>query len=118
MTAAVCWFKVRIGVLCIKGDQINNLLSLPPDAKYYESGLHFNPQISYLWANKWLTNDGNLGSCNKIYLSLDPEVNNYDYLDHARVPTRWLCPGNYFTYFNLIVSHSVRSPEWVETANN
>lgn len=69
--------------------QTNNLLSLPPDASYYSSKLHFKPQTSCLCSYNFLTTKlESLKSLREMVLSLDPQARSE--IDHESEPTLML----------------------------
>lgn len=78
LIAASCCPKEEISFIFLKS-QINNWLSLPPEAMYLLSGENFRPQISYKWPAKLYIGSQDFDRTSKslIILSLDPETNRF-----------------------------------------
>ncbi len=83
LTAAQWWLNLLIGVF-EEFDHIISLLSLPPEARWFPSNDHFNPQTSCVWPSYLLTicRSDSLRSLITIVLSLDPLASKFPL--HAR----------------------------------
>ena len=102
-TAAVCWVNLLIGTLD-KLDQIISLLSFPPDANWFPSKDHFNPQTYWVWPSYLCTIDRwlSLKSLKLMVLSRDPLASMF--VLHARELTLSSWPPTSYNFIHFVVS--------------
>lgn len=98
LTAAKCSVKAWTGCK-LDAFQTNNLLSLPPEAKYWLSGDHLRPHTSCLWPTSLRSEakGGVLTSLWRINLSLEPELKLSPF--QAKAPTLAVWPSRTFNFF-------------------
>jgi len=91
------------------GDQMNNLLSFPPLANWFESGDHFKPHTSCLWPAS-LDMKASFALTSLFNMTLSREPLDKMWLFHAMVPTLAWWPSITRNLLHLATSHISTSP--------
>lgn len=101
-TAAQCWLNLLIGIADLL-DQIINLLSLPPEARWFPSYDHFKPQTYCVWPSYLLMIDFwlSLKSLKLIVLSRDPVANKLALHAKELTLSSWPATSYILEHFNV-----------------
>lgn len=113
LTAALCSWNLTSYSLCL-WEYTTSLLSFPPEAIWFPSGLHLSPHISWPWALYLLTIPL-LRSQVATVPSLDPLAKCPEH--QSKLPTLPLCPSKLLFFFILTISNTLIWPVLFPIAN-